>query len=174
VHVGRRKLDSAVVTIMEFDENSFSEKTLGESEEYSYNKNSGSVSWVNVDGLHDTDLLEKIGTAFGLHPLVMEDMLNTEQRPKIEDYGEYIYIVLKILKGSHKGGDIETDHQNIVLGNNYVITTGETGNELFESVRNRLRNGSRIRKLGADYLAYALMDSVVDDYFDILRSLAKE
>lgn len=173
VHIGARKLESAVVTIMEFNEDNFSERLLDAAEQYSFPKDDGLVRWVNIDGLHDTELLERTGTAFGLHPLSMEDMLNTEQRPKLEDYGEYIYIALKILKFSNKDGGVETDHQNIVFGNNFVFTTGETGNKLFESVRSRLSNGSRIRKLGADYLSYALMDNIVDDYFDVLEKLGE-
>jgi magnesium transporter len=169
VHIGERKIESIVVTVIEFDETRFTEKTLDNLSDFVFDNSDGMVRWINIDGLHDTKLLEYIGSNFGLHPLVMEDMLNTEQRPKIEDYGEYIYIVLKILKCGQEGQDLYTDQQNLVLGKNFVLSIGETVNELFDSVRKRLRNGGRIRCTGADYLTYALMDSIVDNYFDVLE-----
>lgn len=177
VHVGKRKADKAVLSIMEYDESSFSERTenieaSGEIK-YEFSGAGKGINWVNLDGLHDTAFLEKLGSGFGLHPLVMEDMLNTEQRPKLEDYGDYVYIAVKVLKLAGDGKDLTTEHQNLVLGKNFVFTAGETKHNLFGPVEERLRSGSRARKMGADYLAYALLDTIVDNYFDVLESLGE-
>jgi magnesium transporter len=122
-----------------------------------------------VDGVHNVPLLEKFGDCFGLR-LVMEDIMNTDQRPKMEDYGEYLYIVLKMLS-SGKNGEIVTEQISLILGANYVLSFQEgIEGDVFPQIREHLRSGKgRIRKMGADYLAYSLLDAVVDNYFVILE-----
>jgi magnesium transporter len=133
------------------------------------------VTWINVNGVSHVKTLEKLGESFALHPLVLEDILDVEQRPKIEDYEAYIFIVLKALKHLSDDEDIEfrSDQVSLVLGPRYVISFHEGGGDLFAPVRERLRQGKgRIRKLGADYLAYALIDLVVDNYFVELETFS--
>lgn len=172
VHVGKHRTDRVTASIMEYNETDISEKQLDMPFDYSGTGVAGSVRWVNIDGLHDAGVLEKLGKDFKLHPLVLEDMLNTEQRPKIEDYGDYIYIVIKNLYNTGEG-DIETEHQSIILGGDFVISVGEKENNFFENIKDRLKSGGRIRKLGADYLAYSLLDTIVDYYFDVLEALGE-
>lgn len=172
VHVGRHRTDTMTASILEYNETALNERKLEEPYDYSGALENG-VKWINIDGIQDTAVLEKLGRDFSLHPLVLEDMLNTEQRPKLEDYGDYLYIVIRNLYIAGSGGGIETEHQSVLLGDGFVISVGEKENDFFRNVRERIVNGGRIRKLGADYLAYALLDTIVDYYFDVLESLGE-
>jgi magnesium transporter len=130
---------------------------------------------MNVDGLHQVEILEKLGECYGLHPLVLEDILNTDQRPKMEDYGEYIYIVLKALDYNDKSNEIETEQISLILGSNFVFSFQEREGDTFDPIRERIKTGKgRIRRMGADYLAYALLDSIIDNYFIILEKLGEK
>lgn len=173
MHIGRHRTDTVTASIIEYNEAAFSERKLDMPFDYSGTGGEGSVKWINIDGLHDADVLEKLGEDFKLHPLVLEDMLNTEQRPKIEDYGDYIYIVIKNLYNTGDNAAIETEHQSIILGSDFVISVGEKENNFFDNIKERLRSGGRMRKLGADYLAYSLLDTIVDYYFDVLETLGE-
>ncbi|OPZ57630.1 MAG: Magnesium transport protein CorA [Deltaproteobacteria bacterium ADurb.Bin510] len=126
------------------------------------------MRWINIQGLHDTALIETVGRNFSLHPLLLEDITNTGQRPKLEDYNEQIFIVLKALAS----GAEAAEQLSLVLGANYVISFEEGPPECFKSVRERLvRPASRQRQLGSDYLCYSLMDTVIDDYFSYIQHL---
>jgi magnesium transporter len=171
VHIGSRKTERTNVSVIEYDDDSIRHIDVDDPGDLAYFKDSSATSWVNIDGLHDTSLLGAIGDVFGLHPLVMEDIVNTDQRPKIEDYGKYVYIAIKQLFLDEATGDILTDHQSIVLGNGFVISVGESRTKVFKPIRERLENGGRIRKLGADFLAYSLLDAIIDNYFDVLERL---
>jgi magnesium transporter len=131
------------------------------------------VTWVDVDGVHKTDVLEAFGKHFGLHPLLLEDIANTDQRPKLDDYDTYLFLVMKMLTASDRG-DILVEQTSFVLGRNYVLSFQENGTDVFLSVRDRLRVGKgRLRHNGSDYLAYALIDAVVDQYFEVLEMLGE-
>jgi len=151
------------------------EKELTGVEECLLLKARPTVTWINVAGLHQIEVLEKLNECFGLHPLVLEDILNTTQRPKIEDFGEYIYIVLKMLYLPGPGQEAVTEQVSLILGPNYLISFQESAGDVFDPIRERIRNGKgRIRKLGADYLAHALLDAIVDHYFIILEKLGED
>jgi magnesium transporter len=175
VHIGERKSETPKITIMDYDESSFQEKEIKTIEECLLFKDKPTVTWINVDGLHQVEILEKIGECYGFHPLVMEDILNTDQRPKMEDYGDYIYIVLKMLDQGNKNNEIVTEQISFILGPNFVISFQEKEGDVFDPTRERIKNGKgRIRKMGADYLAYSLLDSIVDSYFIILEKLGEK
>ncbi len=126
-----------------------------------------SVTWIDVVGLHDIELLTRLGDEFGLHPLALEDVVNTHQRPKLEDYGEHCFVILRL---PHAHGHLTTEQISIFLGRGWVLTFQETAEDPFEPVRDRLRRGRpRIRGAGSDYLAYALVDSLVDSFFPLLE-----
>jgi len=171
VHIGSRKSESVSVSVIEYDENIIKHIDVDDPEDLAYFRDSDIISWVNINGLNDTSLLGAIGTVFGLHPLVLEDMLDTEQRPKIEDYGDYIYIVIKQLYIDEVNGGIHSDQQSIILGKGFVISASESKTQIFSPIRERLENGGRIRKMGADFLAYSLLDAVIDNYSDVLERL---
>lgn len=132
------------------------------------------VAWIHIDGLQEIPLLEQMGSLFGLHPLILEDILNTEQRPKSEDHGEYIYIVLRLFH-EDPGGSLIPEQVSIVIGPHWLISLQEKKGNLFDPVRERLRNEKgRLRKAGADYLAHALLDAIVDSYFVILDKFGEK
>jgi magnesium transporter len=133
------------------------------------------VTWINIDGLHEVDSIEKLGKHFDLHPLVLEDILNTAQRPKVEVFDSYIFVVLKMLYLSEIKREIVFEQVSVVFGPNFVISFQEQKGDVFDPIRDRLENArGRIRKKGADYLAYSLLDTVVDSYFSILENVSEQ
>jgi magnesium transporter len=132
------------------------------------------VTWINIDGLHDVRLIEVIGKQLKIHPLVLEDIADTTQRPKIEVTSDYTFIVFKTLSFNEKTSEIISEHVSLVFGEHYLITFQEAAGDPFDLVRNRIRSGvGRLRSSGTDYLAYGLIDAVVDDYFSVLEKLAE-
>jgi magnesium transporter len=172
VHVGEQKMERARITLIDYDQQGYRERELQTVEESFPYKDTPTVTWINVDGIHQVDVVEKLGAYFDLHPLLLEDILNTEQRPKMEDYGDCIFIVLKMLWCCEEGDGIQIEQVSLVLGPGFVISFQEREGDVFEPIRQRIRNGKgRIRKAGADYLAYALVDATVDGYFSVLERL---
>ena len=175
IHIGEKKTEELKITVIDYEETHFEEREVKRVEECFVFKDKPTVTWMNVDGLHQVEILEKLGECYGLHPLVLEDILNTDQRPKMEDYGEYIYIVLKALDYNDKSNEIETEQISLILGSNFVFSFQEREGDTFDPIRERIRNGKgRIRSMGADYLAYALLDSIIDNYFIILEKLGEK
>lgn len=128
-------------------------------------------SWINVDGVHDTEFIKAIGDQFALHPLVLEDIANTKERPKIEDFDNYLYFVMNMCDHRMEDGII-MEQVSIVLGKSFILSFQEDPDDIFDPIRKRLRmEGSRVRKHHSDYLAYLLLDAVVDRYFVILEHL---
>ena len=172
VHIGERKIERTAVTLIEYDFENFRETPIERLEDIIASKNSGKISWINIDGVHDTEFISAIGESFGLHPLLLEDVVNTEQRPKLDDYGDYIFTALKMIHYDDKTGLLDIEHVSLIFGESWVITFQERPEDAFDNVRNRIRTGKgRIRKMGADYLAYALIDAIVDNYFVVLENI---
>lgn len=137
--------------------------------------NPSGVTWYTVDGVHDVEILRILGENFGLHPLVVEDVANTSQRPKIEEFDSYIFVALKMITYANSEQHIESEHSSIIIGKGWVISFLEDAGDVFEPVRQRIKSGKgRIRRMGADYLAYALIDAVVDGYFQVLEQLGED
>jgi len=174
VHVGERKMDSVRITVIDYDENNLTEKQVANVEECFGFKTTPTVTWINIDGLHDIDLVEKIGKNYEVHPLILEDIVNTTQRPKFENMDTYIFIVLKMLTYNDEQGTIQSEQVSIILGRGVVISFQECVGDVFENIRDRLRKAKgRIRSMGADYLMYTLLDAVVDNYFTVLEKLGE-
>ncbi len=172
VHIGDQKVDKTRITLIDYDEAHLQERVLDGIEEAFPYKDSPTVTWINIDGLHETDTIEKIGQYFNIHPLVLEDILNTGQRPKTEEYDDLIFVVLKMLHYNENPEKISSEQFSLVLGPNFLITFQEIQGDVFKTVRERIRKSkTRIRKAGCDYLAYALIDAIVDHYFAILEAL---
>jgi magnesium transporter len=174
VHVGERKIEKVRIRIIDYDETQLEEKEAKTVEECFPFKDKPTITWINIDGLHDVEVIEKIGKQFDLHPLVLEDIVNTGQRPKLEDMGNHIFVVLKMLYYDKEKNELEAEQVSVILGENFVISFQERVGDIFEPLRERIRqNKGRVRKLAADYLAYALIDSIVDHYFVILEQLGE-
>jgi magnesium transporter len=174
IHIGEKKAEKVRIRILDYDEVRFQEIEARTIEECFPFKEKPTITWINIDGLHQVDIIEKIGKYFNFHPLLLEDILNTEQRPKIEDFETHIYIVLKMLKYDEKTNEINSEQISIIFGENFVISFQETEGDVFDPIRERIRtNKGRIRKMGSDYLAYTLIDAIVDGYFSILEKLGE-
>ena len=177
IHIGDKSSEKPKITVIDYDEKDYTEHSLDQIEDcrpYLYKK---TVTWINIDGIHDTSLIERAGVVFGLHPLVMEDIVNTTQRPKFEDYEDFLFVVLKMLLlcPEEKKEGVWAEQVSIVMTKNYVVTFQEKEGDVFNTIRERLKTAKgRIRKAGADYLAYALMDAITDHYFIILEKLGEE
>ncbi len=170
VFVGEKKTEVTKITLLDYEESRFEETVVKEIEECFPCRETRSVSWINIDGLHDVEAVGKLAGKFDIHPLTIEDIVNTQQRPKMEEYENYIFFVLKMLQYDDNSREIQVEQVSLVLGNNYVISFQEKEGDIFESIRERIRSGKgRIRRMGPDYLAYSLIDAVVDQYFVILE-----
>ena len=172
IHIGERRAERTRVRLFDYDQSKLTEKELGSVEEAFPFRDTAPVTWINVDGLHETGIIEQLGGHFGLHPLVLEDIVNTEQRPKLEDFENYLYVVLKMLY--REGGEIVAEQVSLVLGQNFVLSFQEGGGDPFDPIRERLRkNKGQLRKQGPDALLYALLDAVVDNYFIVLETFGE-
>ncbi len=175
VHIGKKKIEKVRIKLIDYDEKQLQEKEPKSIEECLPFKDLPTVTWVNIDGLHDIKVMEKIGKHFSLHPLVLEDILNTEQRPKIEDFDDYIFIVLKMLYCDEGDAEIRAEQVSIILGSNFVLSFQERAGDIFNPLRERITNAKgRVRKMGPDYLAYCLLDAIVDNYFVVLERLGEQ
>ena len=175
MHVGAKRTGKTRITVIDYDAAGLIEKEVASVEECFPFKETSTVTWINVDGVHDVSVIEKLGGRFDIHSLVLEDIMTTTQRPKIEDLGSAVFVVLRMFEYDQKCSEITADQLSIILGPNYVLSFQETPGDCFDSVRERIRNGKgRIRKLGPDYLAYALIDAVVDNYFFVLEKLGEK
>lgn len=170
VHIDDKITAEVKITLIDYDGANFQERSPKTLNECAALKDKPTVTWINIEGLRQPEIIESLGECYGLHPLVMEDILNKGQRPKIEDYEDYLYIVLKMLHDREAEGTV-TEQISLVLGQGFVLSFQEgIEGDVFNSVRERLRNGKgRIRSMGADYLAYSLIDAIVDNYFVILE-----
>ncbi|MDT8356935.1 MAG: magnesium/cobalt transporter CorA [Methanomicrobiaceae archaeon] len=172
IHIGEKKTDITAISVIVYDNENWEEHEHAELEDmYAYAAQPG-ITWVNVTGLAETEIIGAIGEHFNLHPLTQEDILNTSQRPKLEDYEDYLFIVIKMLTLDEVA--FSAEQVSIVLARDLVISFQEQPGDVFENVRSRIKQGKgRVRKAGADYLAYALLDAVVDFYFEIFESLGQ-
>ncbi|MFM7313970.1 MAG: magnesium/cobalt transporter CorA [Cyanobium sp.] len=173
VFVGERRQDQARVDLFVYDSNSVREVTAATPEDWREAHRQGQgVLWVNVDAVHDIGLIEALGAEFGLHPLTLEDIVNTSHRPKWEEFPSYGFLAMKMAHRPTAGQNVAVEHVTLILGDGFVLSFLEDAGDVFESVRQRLRRGSgRVRRMGADYLAFCLVDAVIDHYFLAVESI---
>lgn len=176
IHIGEKLSEHIKITLMDYDGDHLREKIVEHVDEFAEYRNEQTVTWVHVDGLHDIAFLESLGAAFGLHPLTMEDILNTDQRPKADDYGDYLFVVLKTFSLPDAASEeIQSEQISIVFGDRFLLSFAEQEGPLLDSIRMRIRNNEgHIRRAGPDYLAYRIIDIVVDQYFIVLESLGED
>ncbi|MCK6650118.1 MAG: magnesium and cobalt transport protein CorA, partial [Bacteroidia bacterium] len=171
VYSGQTRDERVKISLIEYNETDFIEKEFYDLSECMDHVQNGMVKWINVDGIHNAELIEAIGKRFNIHPLTLEDIVNPNQRAKFEDYENYVVSIMKMV--THEDGITHSEQLAVILMDGVVISFQEaTGGDAFDYIRTRLRQGKgRIRKMGADYLAYALLDAVVDVYFYILEKI---
>lgn len=170
LYVGECRQEKAAITLLEYDQQQVESKAFTHIDELISHQLKLQVSWINVTGIHDVQIVGRLGEHFGIHPLVLEDIVNTNQRPKFEDHHHYSYLVVKILIPSKDGCSADIQQISLIVGTNYIISFQETNSKIFDAVKNRLYSTQgRMRSMGTDYLAYILLDSITDNYYTILE-----
>ena len=176
VFTGNQKVEKVIIHYLNYNSTNLIEKTIHTHKEVTFHPSRDEeIDWYDLRGLHDVSLIETIGNHFVIHPLVLEDIVDIQQRPKFEEYENGSFIILRALHFDSSRKKVKTEQLAIYFQKGLLVSFQETESDLFESVRIRLQSGKgRIRSRGADYLAYALMDSVVDNYFLILDAIHAE
>ncbi len=175
VLIGKQKTEAVNIRVIDYDAQHHRDSIIGTCQECEAFRDSPQTTWIDVVGLHEPQVIESIGRMFRLHPLVQESILNTEQRPKAEVFDDHIYIVLKMISVDHQNDSLDIEQVSLVVTGNCVISFQEKPGDVFDSIRERLRTGKgRLRTSGADYLAYRLVDSIVDNYFVVMEWLGEK
>ena len=176
VHIGERKTGAPRLSLMHYDGEQLAEEEVTDVSACRTWLSRPGVTWINIEGVHQIDLLEQFGTVFGLHSLVLEDIANTGQRPKVEDYGGYLYIVMRMLSLQAVRQEVVGEQISLIVGPNFVLSFQEgIAGDAFNPIRERLRTSKgRLRREGADYLVYSLIDAIVDGYFVLLEKLGEQ
>jgi len=176
VLVGRRKAEKTRITLARYTRDEVEVFVPEGPEECLAARERPGIIWINVDGLHEVELISALCAGFGIHPLTVEDLLNTQQRPKIDFFENYVFFAIRMHEAgdirSGRGEDILVEQVSIIFGQNFVLSFQEKAGDVFEPVRERIRKGNGlIRKDGADYLAYSLLDTATDNFFKVLEAL---
>ena len=175
VFTGKQKAEKVLIDIMDYDSGKIDEKKAGKIEDCFPYKDSPTVTWIDIKGIHDVNITSKAGEHFGIHPLVLEDILNTNQRPKVEVFDDYIFIVFRMLSFNESTAMVDSEQVSLIVGKNYVLSFQEKEDDIFEPLRERIRRSKgRIRTAGADYLAYSMLDVITDNYFLVLEKIGEQ
>lgn len=172
VHVGEPTHEAPCIDVLSYDERTFTAGGEDALDDLQRILQSPKTVWIKIQGIHDVGVVQRVGYGCGLHPLVMEDIANTLQRPKREDYGDYLFVALKVLEFDREKLHLEDRQVSVILGSGFVVSFVEGTNDPFAHILERIRKGAgRINRMGADFLAYCLIDSVVDGYFSFTEGL---
>ncbi len=172
---GNKKIDQVQLRIIDFDQSTIEEKSIHSVKEILPYTKTNTVTWLNVDGLHDLELLKEIGEEFDLNKLILADVLETNARPKIHEYENCIFISIKMLQFANDDNKIKVENLSLIFNDNVLISFQELRGDVFEPVRDRIRNYKRtLRSSRTDYLAYALIDTVIDNYLYVLSTLGEK
>ncbi len=175
VYIGKKQSETITIDFIDYTNTKLTEKKVSTIEECFPFNNKHTVTWVNINGIHDKHTIRSLGKHFELHPLVLEDVLNTNQRAKFEDFEKYIFLVLKVLHYDEKKKEVHTEQVSLILGKNYVISLEEHGSTNFLAIKQRIQaSRGRVRKLGSDYLFYVLIDNIIDNYTTTLEKIGDE
>ncbi len=172
IYVGVERQNPVTIDVLRYSNDLHNEFRVSNVDDIIVPEDQTQVAWINVEGVHDVNIIEKVGQKFGIHPLMLEDIVNTNKRPKFEDMGEYIVTMLKMLYIKPGSDEILAEQVSLVIGRNFVVSFQEVEGDVFEPIRERIRKTiPRQKFLGADYLAHALIDAVVDHYFIVMESI---
>ncbi|MBN2251558.1 MAG: magnesium/cobalt transporter CorA [Candidatus Altiarchaeota archaeon] len=174
-HLGNNRKEKVRITLIDYDESDFREKEAAGMDECFPLRGKPAVTWLNIDGVHEGTVIGELGKHLNIHPLVLEDVMNTDQRPKMEDYDDYLFVVVRMIGFDARADEMTSEQVSFILGKGHVISLQEKEGDIFEQVRERIRKGKgRIRKMDADYLLYSLLDAVVDNYFIALERFGEK
>ncbi|SDM99375.1 magnesium transporter [Dendrosporobacter quercicolus] len=170
LYIGETRKEKTTMSLIEYDKGQVCETKFAGVAEFIGHGLKLPVNWINVNGIHDVQVVAQLGAFFGIHPLVQEDIVNTNQRPKFEDHGEYSYLVLKTLAPADDGHSVDIQQISLIVGENYIISFQEVNSGIFDAVKNRIcSTQGRLRNIRADYLAYLLLDAITDNYYTVLE-----
>lgn len=170
VYIGEEKALPSIIIETQYKESEYNEKKITDISEIKTNSSNQNI-WINVNGLQVSDIIE-LGNHLGFHPLIQEDIVNTTQRPKLEEYPKHLFFILKLITYEENTQEIEIEQISIILGDNYLVSVQEKHSDRFNIIRNRIKEDKGIiRKMGIDYLAYSLIDMIVDNYFTVLEKI---
>lgn len=173
MYVGDEKKEKVKIQMISYDENVFDEKEITFIDNAVSQIDPSKITWINISGVHDVKIIEKMGLLLHLHPLVLEDIMNTEQRPKTEIFNNYIFIIVKRFFYSEQNERLNEEQISLILGSNLLISFQEEEFDIFNNVRTRIKESiGLIRNMGADFLAYTIIDIIVDDYFLVLEKIS--
>lgn len=174
MHLGEHRTYRVKITQANYDENNYFEKQDISLAELFKPTPRYNVEWVNFDGIHDVDMIERIGTHYSINMLVLEDIVNSSQRPKFEDYDDYVYIVLRLLTHDETKNETESEQVSIILNHERILTFQEKESDDFESIRDRIkRKKGKLHKMGPDFLCYSIIDYIIDNYFIVLEKIGE-
>ena len=172
---GVQRIKIPTIQMIDYNQNDLTDIEVKNINDVFHYKDTSTATWINVNGLHDTELIRKIGKGFNLHSLVLEDIVNTGQRPHMEEYDGCLFFVLKMMKYDKETGKVLSEQLSLVLGESFLLTFQEQEGDVFDPVRERIRKQKgRIRKVGIDYLAYTLLDTIVDNYLFIIERMGEQ
>jgi magnesium transporter len=175
VHIGLEREEKTRITVLDYDEANVEEREIQSVDELASYCGKPTVTWIDVVGIHEPKVIEQIGCQFHIHPLLMEDIMNTTQRPKIDDLGKYICLILKLITFDEKVMELRIEQLSLVFSDDFVLTFQESESGIFKPLRDRIQSSlGRIRRMGTDYLAYTLMDAVVDHYFVVMEKMGEK
>lgn len=170
-YVGNKEFTETKLDVIDYNKSHFERFASKSTEDAFQFETEEHITWINIDGLNNIKEIEKLGKFYELHPLILEDIVDTGQRPKIEEYQDYLFIVAKMLY--YKNGSLENEHISMIVGKNYLLTFQESDGDVFDDVRERIETAKgRIRSRGADYLMFALLDAIVDNYFLVIDDMS--
>jgi magnesium transporter len=166
------KTGATKIEIIDYSKNHYKRLDSENVEDVFAFENSEHITWINVNGINNTEEIQRLGEYYNLHPLLQEDIVSTYQRPKLDEYEDYLFLVFKMLH-YNENGQFVNEHVSLIIGKNYLTTFQESDGDVFDGVRDRLANGKgRVRNAGADYLMFSLLDAVVDNYFTVIETLS--
>lgn len=171
-YVGNKESSETLLEVIDYNSDHFERYKSKNPQDALKFEDKNNVTWINIDGLNNTQEIESLGRCFNLHPLILEDIVNTDQRPKIDEYQDYLFVVAKMLY-YNEDGQLLIEHISLVLGNDYVLSFQEAGGDVFNGVRERIEHKKgRIRNRNADYLLFALLDAIIDNYFMVVDDIS--
>ena len=174
-YVGVKRESLIKLHILDYNEQDFTEKDLTSVEDSLPFKESPTVTWLNITGVHDEKIINDVGERFKIHPLVLEDIANTTHRPKVEEYEDHLFIIIKMAYYDEETSEINVEQVSLIVGKDYVISLQEKEGDILEGLRDRIRNNKgKVRKLGSDYLMYGIIDAVSDHYFAVLENIGEQ
>jgi magnesium transporter len=174
-YVGKEREVPVKLHILDYNETDFTEKDIGVIAESLPFKESPSVTWLNITGVHEENIIHDVGETFKIHPLVLEDIANTTHRPKVEEYDDYLFVIIKMAYLNKEIDEVVLEQVSLIIGKDYVISLQEKEGDILEGLRERIRNSKgKIRKLGSDYLMYSILDTIVDHYFSVLEYIGEQ